>query len=137
MVPKSPTPFVHPDFKCRGCNTQLLDCPMIKDDLWRQATEFWPRGDAKRDLLCLQCVEKAIGRQIEVPDLRNCLGNAFAFVLDERMMASAMSMALTRLMKDAGDDSILTRLARVAHRSPSEPAAISNIRTALMGILEE
>ena len=137
MIPKSPPPFIHPDFKCRGCNTQLLDCPMIKDDLWHQVSEFWPRGDAKRDLLCLQCVEKAIGRQIEVTDLRNCLGNAFAFVLDERMMANVEKVASEWLMKDAGDDSVLTRLARVAHRSPSEAAAISNIRTALMGILEE
>ena len=137
MKPSSPPPFVHPDFKCRGCNTQLLDCPMIKDDLWHQATEFWSRGDTKRDLLCLQCVEKAIGRQIEVTDLRNCLGNAFAFVLNERMAANVEKVASEWLMKDAGDDSVLTRLARVAHRSPSEAAAISNIRTALMGILEE
>lgn len=137
MIPKSPPPFVHPDFKCRGCNTQLLDCPMIKDDLWHQASEFWPRGDAKRDLLCLQCVEKAIGRQVIITDLRNCLGNAFTFVLDERMMASAQTMVLEQLMKDDGGDSILTRLARVAHRSTSEEAAISNILTALMGILEE
>lgn len=137
MVPKSPPPFVHPDFKCRGCNTQLLDCPMIKDDLWRQATEFWPRGDAKRDLLCLQCVEKALGRQIGVPDLRNCLGNAFTFIHDERMMAHVESMVLEQLIGDARDNSVLTRLAMVAYRSPSEAAAISNIRTALRGILEE
>ena len=70
-------------------------------------------------------------------DLRNCLGNAFTFVYDERMMASAQSMVLAQLIGDNGDDNILTRLARVAHRSLTEPAAISNIRTALMGILEE
>lgn len=137
MIPKSPPPFVHPDFKCRACTTQLLDCPMIKDDLWRKATEFWPRGDAKRDLLCLQCVEKAIGRRIEVTDLRNCLGNAFVFIHDERMMASAQSMVIAQLMKDTRDDSVLTLLARAAYRSTSEEAAIRNIRTALMGILEE
>ena len=82
-------------------------------------------------------MEKAIGRQVEVTDLRNCLDNAFAFVLDERIMASAQTMVLDQLMEDERYDSILTRLARVAHRSTSEEAAISNIRTALMGILEE
>ena len=137
MGPNSPPPFVHPDFQCRGCGTQLLDCPMLIDDVWRQATKFWPRGEAKRDLLCLQCVEKAIGRQIEVPDLRNCLGNAFTFIYDERMAANVEKAVSEWLMKSAGDDSVLTRLARAAHRSPSEAAAISNIRTALMGILEE
>lgn len=136
MLGRNP-PFSHPDLFCRGCGTTTVDAPMLRHDLWLQMEALIPRGNAKRDLLCLQCVEKALGRQIGVEDLHNCLGNAFTIIHHERLMAQVERMVLEELLKNTKDDSVLTRLARVAHRSTSEDAAIANTRTALMGILEE
>lgn len=134
----NPPPFVHPHFICRGCNTQLLDCPMLKDAVWEIVSTHWPRGDAKRDLVCLACAEKALGRHIGVADLRNCLGNAFTIEHDKRTMAHVEAMVLEELIRDPrGDMSVLTRLARACHRSASEAQAVDNIRLVLQSILEE
>lgn len=134
---KGRPPFQLPDFFCRGCGTTTVDCPMLRHDVWAQVEALIPRGDARRDLVCLQCVEKALGRHIGVTDLHNCLGNAFTVIHTERMMAHVERMVLEELIKDSRGDSVLTRLAMASHRATSEEVAIANIRTILAGILEE
>lgn len=125
-------------FCCRRCRTQHVDCPMLTHELWATIRQLCPMGNAERDLLCTNCVEELLGRQLVVSDLLNCLGNSFAFLLDERHAAMAERQAAGVLLQTpANDMDILARLARACYRSPTESAAIANIRTVLAGILEE
>lgn len=70
-------------FVCRGCGNPP-DAPMLKDDVWGQASAHYERGYRMRDLLCTECVEKALGRPIELDDLKDCLGNNFTVLIVNR-----------------------------------------------------
>jgi hypothetical protein len=43
----------------------IPDCPMLLDDIWARVA-------AKTDLLCIDCVEKRLGRRLMLPDLKPC-----------------------------------------------------------------
>lgn len=70
-------------FVCRGCGNPP-DAPMLKDDVWEQVSAHYERGYRLRDLLCTECVEKALGRHIELDDLKDCLGNNFTVLIVTR-----------------------------------------------------
>lgn len=53
------------------------DAPMIKHHLWKRVAE-------KRDLLCIACVEKKLGRELTEGDLLNVPVNAFTILLADR-----------------------------------------------------
>lgn len=81
---KKPLRARPPWFKCRGCGG-LPTAPMIEHELWATISAKYghpERGD--HDLLCIECVEKALGRHIEVEDLHDCLGNEFTRVYAKR-----------------------------------------------------
>lgn len=54
-----------PDYKCLDCGF-LDDCPMVHNELWLSVAN-------KKDVLCLDCFEKRIGRLIKLEDLNNSL----------------------------------------------------------------
>ena len=74
-------------FECRVCKG-IPDAPMMKNEVWAVASHFHP-NDRKRDLLCIRCVELALGRPIQLNDLKKVPANAFvhhyAEQLKERM----------------------------------------------------
>lgn len=64
-------------FKCRDCDNKP-DAPMLKDEVW--STIAGPR-----ELLCIPCTVRAMGRDIQVYDLRHCVGNsAILYFLDNQ-----------------------------------------------------
>lgn len=75
---------------CRICNSTST-CPMLEDHIWKQIS---PGGSPAcrvdgvavprvPDLLCLECAETRLGREITVNDLYPCAGNyAFAVMLN-------------------------------------------------------
>lgn len=71
------------DYQCRGCGG-APDAPQMKDDVWRITSKKYPRNSTKHDLLCISCVEKALGRNIGKDDLTPCVANAFALTIMER-----------------------------------------------------
>lgn len=62
-------------FKCDQC-TCKPDCPMLKDEVWLIIA-------GPRDLLCIYCTERLLGRRLTVDDLLECVGNAFTFYLED------------------------------------------------------
>lgn len=51
-------------YECIECSITKFDAPMIKDELWLSIA-------AKRDILCLDCMEKRLGRSITRHDLND------------------------------------------------------------------
>jgi hypothetical protein len=54
------------EFICEDCNGSGLDCPQIKDEVWRSA-----RG-LPTTLLCTECFENRLGRLITRDDFQPC-----------------------------------------------------------------
>jgi hypothetical protein len=81
-------------FFCRRCGRRP-DAPMLKDELWEQASLAVPRDptDHQHDLLCTACVEHAIKRQLTVHDLKDVLGNNFTFLLYRRITGESLEPA--------------------------------------------
>lgn len=75
-----PKPQGQRHFICEDCD-KLPDCPMLEDEVW-----FSIPTVHQRTLLCIACVEKALGRRLEMKDLRDCVGNAFTFLVHDRLM---------------------------------------------------
>lgn len=77
----------------------MATCPQLHDDLWADA---WRRFglmaaeghmqqegfDDRRQLLCLECAERALGRRLTLEDLETCGGNYAHFVMQERAGAT-------------------------------------------------
>jgi hypothetical protein len=71
-------------FACRGCGTERVETPMLKDELWKLVSPakevevykqqiYAEHGVAARDVLCLDCVEKRLGRTVYCEDLNSSL----------------------------------------------------------------
>lgn len=50
---------------CDQCDKRSPTMVMIKDELWEQIC-----GDKSRDILCLSCMEKRLGREIGLEDIK-------------------------------------------------------------------
>lgn len=86
------------DFVCAICGKAPF-CPMIHDELWAKITPYpndTPRevrdaliGDGLRkginDLLCFECAEARLGRQLTVEDLLPCGTNYMIMVFTTRL----------------------------------------------------
>lgn len=71
---------VIPLIQCDSCYLplrSLVGCPMLKDEVWAKI------GKA-RDTFCFDCVEKALGRELESSDLKDCVGNLGIMKIYER-----------------------------------------------------
>lgn len=75
----APRPMRGRHFICDEC-PNVPDCPQLTDEVWYTIGQ-------KDTLLCISCTEKRLGRRIEMTDLRDCMGNAFAFMLYDRLMS--------------------------------------------------
>jgi hypothetical protein len=53
---------------CDGCGDRDLVLVQLRDELWRQLCKF------PKELLCLECMEKRLGRLIVRTDLKECGG---------------------------------------------------------------
>lgn len=73
-----PRPMGKRYFICQDCDN-LPDCPMLEDEVWYKIA-------SRSDLLCIHCTEVRLGRPLEVTDLRDCPGNAFTFLLHDRLL---------------------------------------------------
>lgn len=82
-------------FVCRGCGTSNVNTPMLKNEVWAVVTAAYPR-DTVRDLLCLECTEKALGRQVQLDDLMDCLGNQYTHIAVTRIVAALMIALIER-----------------------------------------
>lgn len=53
---------------CKECKTEVhgfnFQMVILKDSLWRQISDKW------KDVLCVTCIEKKLGRPIEESDLK-------------------------------------------------------------------
>lgn len=67
-------------FICEDCGN-IPDCPMLEDETWYKVAE-------KPDLLCIPCVEARLGRPLQMTDLLDCPGNAFAFLVYDRLIGN-------------------------------------------------
>lgn len=54
------------------------DCPMLHEELWWSISH-------ERGLLCIEHTEQRLGRQLTIEDLSDCVGNAFTFLLWDRV----------------------------------------------------
>lgn len=81
-------------------------CPQLQDDLWRRVWATfvecaivvdWPTrsGDLERiiehrgtsltnQMLCLECAERVLGRELTLDDLLPCVGNYAHYVMQRR-----------------------------------------------------
>lgn len=50
---------------CDECKTEDLFTVMLHDNLWLSIAN-------KRDVLCVNCIEKRLGRKLTLDDLRPC-----------------------------------------------------------------
>ena len=66
-------------FICQGCG-KFPDAPILKDELWRSL---------ELQFLCIACLERHLGREITVSDLKPCSANAATILLVERAHAAA------------------------------------------------
>ena len=73
-----------PDFWCVLCHAARPTCPRLRDEVWvavwaRAREAGAPEGREKwreRQLLCLECAERLLGRELDVAaDLGDCIGN--------------------------------------------------------------
>ena len=48
---------------CGRCGSDKIDLFRMKDEIW------WSAGLALSDIVCLDCTEKALARQLSLPDL--------------------------------------------------------------------
>jgi hypothetical protein len=62
-------------FKCELCDN-FPDCPMLDDLVWRKT---------KKSLLCMECTETLLGRQLTIDDLKDCPANRPTIVMIERI----------------------------------------------------
>jgi hypothetical protein len=63
-------------FECVECH-RVPNCPMLHDSVWL------PIAD-KKDLLCVVCAEKRLGRKITLADLLPCVGNDWGVIIAKR-----------------------------------------------------
>lgn len=71
------------------CHERRPSCPMLCDDVWyvvwgRARAAGAPEGRVKlhrgpaqreRQLLCMECAERMLGREMILDDLEDCIGN--------------------------------------------------------------
>jgi hypothetical protein len=65
-------------FQCMYCGTAKTDLPQIKQLIW---------GDldlGPRDLLCWDCFEKRLGRDVSLDDFESCLFTSILLRVVER-----------------------------------------------------
>lgn len=60
------------EFKCMDCGDNVIDKKeyqyMVRQPVWRQAVKFSVDPSPARDLLCVNCLEKRLGRQLDPAD---------------------------------------------------------------------
>ena len=62
-------------FRCALCHKKVddyYDSPMLKDKIWKKISSeyFDKRGRWIRQMICLECMEKKLGRKIRESDLK-------------------------------------------------------------------
>lgn len=75
---------------CDVCGTQLrslyLQSPVVTDNLWHQLLDFygfseeraWPKAPAQKPVfMCVNCMEKALGRKLSLSDVENLPFNLY------------------------------------------------------------
>ena len=65
--------------RCDCCGREYVyeSSPMIKDSLWKKiSNEHWEGDRWVSELLCLECMERKLGRKIRVADL-GCYASAY------------------------------------------------------------
>lgn len=103
-------------WRCVSCGNAPT-CPMLNTETWDATFAAAPKapatcmchegvrgrhhtrcglGDRPHKLLCLDCAEKALGREITVEDLSPCIANYATYVLVSRVFDAARRGELLR-----------------------------------------
>lgn len=107
---KAARPSAAGEFACADCGMNAT-CPMLTEEVWgpisprlndlcnscgnyhdreNPARHQWSGRNSSRDLLCLECAEKRLGRQLTLDDLFPCLGNYAQFTMQTRVIKELM-----------------------------------------------
>lgn len=155
----------HDRMKCASCGCNPT-CPQLRDDLWESAWRCFvalhsegqmPMRDIRctcatdigrhaagceqvtltpRALLCLECAERALGRELALADLQPCVGNYAHYVMQVRAEVGAIQSSIQREVLhaletyDGREDTPLAeaelgQLWRLDGPPPSDPVSLS------------
>lgn len=94
-----------PHIVCHSCGGAPT-CPMLHQDLWKQVWSAFCHANARGEMpriyehrataltnqmLCMECAERALGRQLTLDDLLPCMGNYPHYVMQVREMRALVS----------------------------------------------